>query len=175
MASRKRGRSLTVDRVSASRRVAASPQQIFAIVSNPKGHVEIDGSGMIQVASDPRPLTSVGETFDMEMDRRPLGDVPEMTEYEVRCTVTRVVADRLFEWDVSFEGFRVGHVFGWQIDAVSASECEVTNYCDWTMIGEETRARRQWPIIPIEMLEHSVERLEALVTSAKGPKPSTLT
>lgn len=163
---RTKEQTVTADRVSASRRISSSPQQIFAIVSHPEGHVAIDGSGMIRVASDPRPLTSIGETFDMEMDRRPLGDIPEMVEYRVRCTVTQVVPDRLFEWDVSFNGLRVGHVYGWQIEPVSASECDVTNYCDWTLISDETRAWREWPIVPTEMLERSVERLEALVTSA---------
>ena len=50
---------------------------------------------MLQAAPDARPLTAVGQTFDMDMDRRPLGDIPTMAEYKARCTVTRLISDRL--------------------------------------------------------------------------------
>jgi hypothetical protein len=68
------------------------------------GHVEIDGSGMLQAAPDARPLTAVGQTFDIDMDRRLLGDIPTMAEYKVRCTVTRLIRDRLIEWTVRAVG-----------------------------------------------------------------------
>ncbi|HWD24350.1 MAG TPA: hypothetical protein VG368_02700, partial [Acidimicrobiales bacterium] len=90
-----------VDRVSATRRIAAPASKLFAIVSHPTGHVEIDGSGMLEAASDARPITAVGETFDMDMDREPLGDIPGMGKYKVRNTVTQIIPDRLFEWGIS--------------------------------------------------------------------------
>lgn len=49
--------------------------------------VELDGSGMLRAASDARQLTAVGQTFDMEMNRDPLGDVPNLHDYKVRNTV----------------------------------------------------------------------------------------
>jgi hypothetical protein len=82
---------VTVDRVSASRPISSSPQAIFAIVSNPRGHVEIDGSGVIQVASDPRPLTSVGETFDMETDRPAvIPGAPRYSGGKYFCCIRRI-------------------------------------------------------------------------------------
>ena len=61
-------------RVSASRRVRASAADVFCLVADPAGHVHIDGSGMLDAAPDARPLTAVGQTFDMQMDRTPLND-----------------------------------------------------------------------------------------------------
>jgi hypothetical protein len=58
-----------VDRVSVSERVAAPVSRVFAIVSDPARHVDIDGSGMLQAAPDAMPLTAVGQTFEMDMDR----------------------------------------------------------------------------------------------------------
>jgi len=58
------------DRVSASGRVPAPAHEIFLIVSNPARHVEIDGSGMLQAAPGAKPLTAVGESFDMEIRPR---------------------------------------------------------------------------------------------------------
>ena len=79
------------DRVSAMGRIAAPASKIFQIVSRPAGHVEVDGSGMLEAAPDDRQLTAVGETFDMDMDREPLGDIPEMGKYKVRNTVTQII------------------------------------------------------------------------------------
>jgi uncharacterized protein YndB with AHSA1/START domain len=153
------------DRVSASRRIAAPAAKLFQIVSSPAGHVAIDGSGMLEAAPDARQLTAVGETFDIDMDRAPLGDIPNMGKYKVRNVVTQIVPDRLFEWTVgAADRPPVGHVYGWQLDPVNDTETEVTNYCDWTNISEEMRSWRAWPIVPVEMMERSVEKLERVAT-----------
>ena len=89
---------MTSEGVAVTRRVAASAEERFAIVSNPTGHVDLDASGMLVAAPDARPLAAVGETFDMDMDREPLGDDPELGKYQVRNTVTHFVPGRLFEW-----------------------------------------------------------------------------
>jgi len=156
---------MSADRVSVTRRVAAPASKVFSIVSNPAGHVEIDGSGMLQSATDARQLTTVGETFDMDMDRRPLGDIPGLGLYKVRCTVTRIIADRLVEWAVAgADQPPVGHLFGWQIEPIGDAECDVTNYCDWTGIPDKLRSWRPWPVVPVPMLELSVENLERIAT-----------
>lgn len=157
---------MTSDRVSATRRIAAPAGALFQIVSNPAGHVEIDGSGMLELAPDARQLTAVGDTFDMNMDRESLGDIPEMGKYQVRNTVTQLVPDRLIEWNIGGKDRPpIGHVYGWELEPVNDSETDVTNYCDWTEIPEEIRSRRQWPIVPIEMLEQSVANLERIATA----------
>jgi len=127
-------------RVSATGRIAAPAHEVWLIVSDPTRHVEIDGSGILQAASDARLLTAAGQTFDMDMDRRPLGDIPNMAGYQVRCTVTRLVPDRLIEWAVRAAGKPAsGHVYGWQIEPVGDTACLVTNYCDWTNISDQLR------------------------------------
>ena len=161
---------MPADRVSATRRIAAPAHEIFSIVSHPAGHVRIDGSGMVRAASDARPLTAVGETFEMDMDRRPLSDIPDLTDYRVRNTVTRLVPDRLIEWQVAgIDRSPIGHVYGWEIEPVGDSGCDVTNYCDWSAVGEKVRAFREWPVVPVEMLQRSVENLERIVTGVEEP------
>jgi len=155
------------DRVSATRRIAAPASKLFQIVSNPEGHVDIDGSGMLEAAPDARQVTAVGETFDMDMDREPLGDIPDMGKYKVTNTVTQIIPDRLFEWTVGGVGRpSVGHLYGWLIEPVGDGECDVTNYCDWTKIPDQVRAMREWPVVPQYMLEKSVENLERIATDA---------
>lgn len=157
---------MSAERVAVTRRIAASAAAIYAIVSDPAGHVRIDGSGMLDAAPDARPVTAVGDTFDMEMDRAPLNDIPGLGKYSVRNTVTRLEPGHLVEWTIGApDQPPLGHVYGWQLDAVDADHTDVTNYCDWTNIVDALRARgRTWPIVPVEMLEQSVANLERIVT-----------
>jgi hypothetical protein len=150
-----RGTPATPDRISATRRIAVPPHGIFVLVSDPGRHVDIDGSGMLRTAPDARPLTAVGQTFDIDMDRRPLGDtantealldlVRDMPEYKVRCTVIQLIPDRLVEWTVRVVGKPpAGHVFGWQIEPDGDTTCIVTSYCDTSPPGGRASPPLPW-------------------------------
>lgn len=158
---------MSAERVSATRRIAAPAAAIFAIVSDPAGHVRIDGSGMLEAAPDARPVTAVGDTFDMDMDRAPLNDIPGLGKYQVRNTVTRFEPGRLVEWTIgAVDEPPLGHVYGWQLDPVDDQTTDVTNYCDWSNIVPALRAAgRTWPIVPVEMIQASVARLEQLLVA----------
>jgi hypothetical protein len=151
----------SVDRVSVTLRITATAHQIFLIVTDPAGHIEIDGSGMLRSAGDPHRLEAVGDMFDIEMDRRPLPGLADLPRYyTIRNTVTRIVPDRLVEWAPALIGQAPsGRVYGWQIESVNDAACDVTNYCDWHAISDELRARFRWPVVPVSSLERSVENL----------------
>jgi len=158
---------VSTDRVSATRRITATASKLFEIVSSPSGQVAIDGSGMLDAAPDDRPLTRVGETFDMDMDREPLGDIPNLKKYQVRNTVTKIIPDHLIEWTIGFgDNPPFGHVYGWLLDPVSEEETEVTNYCDWSNASEEMRSGVTWPVVPVAMLEQSVDNLARIATAS---------
>lgn len=57
------------------REIAASPATVFALLSDPRGHVAIDSSGMLQSA-DGEPVRQVGDEFVVHMDREALNDFP---------------------------------------------------------------------------------------------------
>jgi hypothetical protein len=63
------------ERLEVQRAIAASPADIFAVVSDPAGHVAIDSSGMLLSASGER-AGAVGDTFVVHMDREALNDHP---------------------------------------------------------------------------------------------------
>lgn len=157
---------MSEERVSVTRRIAAPADAIYAVVSDPAGHVRIDGSGMLEAAADARPLTEVGQTFDIHMDRTPLNDIPGLVKYSVRNHVTRIEPGRLVEWTIgAVDQPPLGHVYGWQLDPVSATETDVTNYCDWTNIVPALRAAgREWPIVPVSMLEQTMDSLAKVVS-----------
>jgi hypothetical protein len=153
------------DRIVASRRVLASAARIFGLITDPVGQVMIDGSGMLVAASNARRLVAVGDQFEMEMDREPLGDVP-LGKYQVVNTVTSFLADRQLEWNVAWPGSPpFGHVYGYRLESVSADVTDVSSYCDWSSLSEEWRGHITFPVVPAFMLERSLENLQRIVTT----------
>lgn len=53
---------MTTERFDVRRQTAAAPAKIFALLSDPSGHVAIDSSGMLQSAEGDR-VRAVGEEF----------------------------------------------------------------------------------------------------------------
>src|SRR4051794_35765809 len=155
------------ERVTVQRTIAAPAAKIFELVSHPQGHVDIDGSGMLEAAVDARPLTAVGDTFDMDMDREPLGDIP-MGKYKVRNTVTAIEPGSLIEWNIGGIAMPpVGQALGWQrTPSADGPATDVSHYCDWSTITDAMRAAgRDWPIVPEHMLEKARDNPERLTAS----------
>jgi hypothetical protein len=63
------------ERLEVQRAVAASAGEIFAVLTDPRGHVAIDSSGMLMAASGDT-VTKAGDTFVVHMDREALNDYP---------------------------------------------------------------------------------------------------
>ena len=148
------------ERVTLHRRIGAPPSRIFDLITDPRMHVEIDGSGMLQAAPDAAPLTKVGDTFDMDMDREPLGDLP-LGKYKVRNTVTQIVPNELLEWNVGAVGDKpFGHLYGYELSSTGDTETEVTLYVDWRGVSEKWKP--YFPVVPTHMLEKSLDNLERL-------------
>jgi uncharacterized protein YndB with AHSA1/START domain len=150
-------------RVTLTRRIAAPPEVVFGVITDPRQHVEIDGSGML-VATDAAPLRAVGDTFDMDMDRESLGDLP-MGKYKVRNTVTAIEPDAKLEWNVGGVDLPpFGHVYGYELRPVGPEATDVTLYCDWTEVPASS-IRDRFPIVPVHMLEQSLDNLERIATT----------
>ncbi len=78
--------------VEVSRRIDAPAGSIFAILADPRRHVEFDGSGMLRRALVDGPVAEVGDTFTVEMHR--LGD-----DYLMRNYVVEFDQDRRICWE----------------------------------------------------------------------------
>ncbi len=82
---------MTAERIEVQRTIESSPAAIFAILRDPQGHVAIDSSGMLQSA-DGEPVSAVGDSFVVHMDRESLNDYPELGRYDVTVTIARIRA-----------------------------------------------------------------------------------
>lgn len=157
------------ERVELSRRILAPAAGIFAVITDPNGHVAIDGSGMLMAAPGAQILTGVGDTFLIDMDREPLGDLP-MGKYQVENLVTTFEQDRELAWAAGGVGKPFGHIYGFRLDPVSDTETDVLHYCDWSGVPEKFKAQGQgrWPIVPVEMLTKSLDNLDGIATGGGG-------
>ena len=154
----------TDTRLELTRAIGAPPSAVFAVISDPAGHVAIDGSGMLVAAQDATVPTGVGDSFVMNMDREALGDIP-LGKYQVRNTVTAFTPDELFEWNVGgVDQPPFGHVYGYRLEPADAGTTVVTLYVDWTGVRAGS-VRDRFPIVPAHMLEKSLDNLDRIVTT----------
>ncbi|SHN46716.1 SRPBCC family protein [Cryptosporangium aurantiacum] len=150
-------------RISTTRRIAAPAARIFAVISDPDGHVAIDGSGMLMAADGSRRLTAVGDMFIMNMDREPLGDLP-MGKYTVQNTVVAFTPEAAIAWQPGeVDGRPLGHTYGYTLTPVGTDTTEVTSYCDWSGVHPKILTILSWPVVPLSMLETSLDNLQRLV------------
>ena len=153
------------ERLSASRPIAASAADIFRVVTDPRGHVAIDASGMLQSAPDAKRVEKVGDSFLIKMDREALGDFP-LGKYDVTNVVTKIEPDRLLEWTI--EGQikpQIGHVYGYELGPGEEDGTTlVTSYYDWSGIADVWREAKIFPVIPQTALRQTLGILDRVVT-----------
>ena len=151
------------ERFEVTRIIPADAADIFKVVCDPRGHVAIDASGMLQSATG-EPAGAVGDTFVIHMDREALGDLP-MGKYDVTVTITGFERDRFITWEVSGPGFpSIGHYYGYRLEPVEGGTL-VTSIYDWSAVDEKWKPEGTWPIIPESALKATLGILERTVRS----------
>jgi hypothetical protein len=133
------------ERMEVQRTIAAEPVRIFALLSDPQGHVAIDSSGMLQDASG-SPVTKVGDEFVVHMDREALNDYP-LGKYDVTVAITTLEPDREIAWTILGQiRPQIGHVYGYRLEPGEGGTL-VTSYYDWSNIDPQWKEADIFPII----------------------------
>ncbi|GAA1700221.1 SRPBCC family protein [Fodinicola feengrottensis] len=137
---------METERFEVRRQIAASPAKVFALLCDPRGHVAIDSSGMLQSA-DGDPVQKVGDEFVVHMDREALNDYP-LGKYDVTVIITRFEQDTAIEWTISGAiQPPIKHLYGYQLSPSEGGSL-VTSYYDWSQIEERYREAGIFPVIP---------------------------
>ena len=103
------------ERLEVQRAVAAPAGEIFAVLSDPRGHVAIDSSGMLMEASGDV-VAKVGDTFVVHMDREALNDYP-LGLYDVTVEIVTFEPGREIAWTVRGQ-LNLGHVYGYRLEPI---------------------------------------------------------
>ena len=135
------------ERIEVQRTIAAEPEAIFRVLCDPQGHVAIDSSGMLMDASGD-PVSAIGDSFVVHMDREALNDYPELGKYDVTVTIRRFVPDREIAWTILGQiRPQIGHVYGYTLEP-AADGTLVTSYYDWSDIDPSWKQAGIFPVIP---------------------------
>lgn len=114
----------TVDRgpkaVSRTVTVPIAAATIFARLSDPRRHHEIDGSGSVGTGISGRDSLRKGDTFSVRMKMFGL-------PYRITSTVVRSTANRDIEWR-----HPMGHTWRWQLEPLDDGGTRVTETWDYS-------------------------------------------
>lgn len=133
------------ERIEVSRLIEAAPETIFEVLRDPRGHVAVDSSGML-MSAEGDPVSAVGDTFVVHMDREALGDRP-MGRYDVTVHIREYEQDRVISWSiVGVIRPPIGHVYGYRLEPVDGGT-RVTSWCDWSDIHPDYRGSGLFPVI----------------------------
>jgi hypothetical protein len=154
------------ERIEVQRSIAADPEAIFGLLTDPAGHVAIDSSGMLMAASGDR-VSGVGDTFVVHMDREALNDYP-LGLYDVTVKIVTYVQDREIAWTVEGQ-LNLGHVYGYQLEPIDQGTL-VTSYYDWSAVGQEWKDGGVFPVIQEGALRATLGILARTVAPGR-PRP----
>jgi uncharacterized protein YndB with AHSA1/START domain len=141
--------------------VPAAPEKVFALLSDPSRHVEIDGAGMLRgLASGHSPVTGIGDAFVMNMNQDGLGDYQmrsEIVDFEPGRRIVwapalyppHALRDKIGDVDVS------GHIWGWVLEPTPTGGTRVTHTYDWSGV-RDSRALPLYPRVTEEQMAASI-------------------
>ena len=154
---------MTDERIEVQRIINAEPAAIFAVLCDPHGHVAIDSSGMLQDATGD-PVSAVGDTFVVHMDREALNDYP-LGRYDVTVSITTFEADREIAWTILGQiRPQIGHVYGYTLEPADDGTL-VTSYYDWSEIDQTWKDAGVFPILSEGALRATLGILARTVSS----------
>jgi uncharacterized protein YndB with AHSA1/START domain len=153
---------VTSERLEVQRTIAADPATIFRLLCDPQGHVAIDSSGMLMEATG-EPVTAVGDSFVVHMDREALNDYP-MGRYDVTVTIKNFVPDREIAWTILGQiRPQIGHVYGYTLTPIEDGTL-VTSYYDWSSIDPVWKDAGIFPVLSEGALRATLGILARTVT-----------
>jgi hypothetical protein len=154
-------------RFEVQRAIAADPAAVFRVLCDPHGHVVIDSSGMLMDATGD-PVTGVGHTFVVHMDREALNDYP-LGLYDVTVKIVEFQPDREIAWTVEGQ-LNLGHVYGYRLEPIPEGTL-VTSYYDWSSVDDSWKDS-VFPVILESALRATLGILARTVAPGR-PRPAT--
>jgi uncharacterized protein YndB with AHSA1/START domain len=148
--------------------IEAMPEAVFAVLADPSTRPAIDGTGWLRAPVDTDRINATGQVFRMAMYHENHPD----KDYEMANRVEVFDEPRAIAWKPGNESPETGELSfgGWSwrydLEATGPSRTEVTLTYDWSEAPPEVREWITFPPFPPEHLDHSLQHLADVVTSA---------
>ena len=152
-------------RYEVTRTIAASPEAVFAVLSDPSRHHDTEPGDWVRDAVAPEPITAAGQIFAMNMYLTQIGG-----DYVTHNLVNVFDRNRAIGWltgRLDDEGNHVPGGWFWRYDLVANGDgTDVTLTYAWTDTPQEFRDQvGGMPPFPADYLAASLAALERTVKS----------
>ena len=154
---------MTETKISATRTIDAANEDIFAVLSNPERHAEIDGSDMVVSDDKTDRITAVGQVFTMNMHWDKMGG-----DYKTDNHVVGYDENKLLAWTTAPSGQEPdGWEWVWELTPQGSDSTEVTITYDWSSVTDKDVLKQvSFPVVSEEDLESSLANLAAAVSDS---------
>ncbi len=149
-------------KITVQRSIDASAADLFDVLSNPKRHAELDGSGFVRSDEKAERIQKVGDVFRMNMEGEHMGG-----EYQTDNTVTGYDHNKLIAWKTAPAGTEPpGWEWMWELKPTGSDTTDVTLTYDWGKVTDkEILSKVHFPLVSEGDLEQSLGRLASAVAS----------
>ncbi len=150
-------KKVTVERV-----IPASTAAIFDVLTNPKRHVDLDGSGFVRADEKAERIKGVGDVFTMNMEGEHMGG-----EYRTDNHVTGYAENTLVAWQTAPAGTEPpGWEWIWELTAQGPDETLVRHTYDWSKVTDKELLKKvTFPLVTEAQLEDTLVKLDEAVSN----------
>ena len=138
---------MEAERVTASTTIEAAPEAVFAMLTDPSAHADIDGTGWVRGSLDGDRITAAGQVFRMAMydENHPDKDYKDYKDYKVANRVEVFDEPRAIASQPGTESPETGELSfgGWiwryDLESIGPSRTTVTLTYDWSAVPPYVR------------------------------------
>ena len=147
--------------VTVERGIGAPADQVFDVLSNPRRHPELDGSGFVRSVDHADRIQEVGDVFTMNMEGDHMGG-----EYQTDNHVTGYNKNQSLAWKTAPAGTEPpGWEWVWELEAQGPDKTLVRHTYDWSKVTDKDLLKKvSFPLVTEEQLEDTLGRLAAAVS-----------
>lgn len=158
-------RVMSEKKISVSRTIDAPAKDIFNVLSNPRRHPELDGSGFIRSGQNVDRITESGQVFTMNMQGDHMGG-----EYQTDNHVVGYDENKLLAWQTAPAGTKPpGWKWVWELTAIDGNSTQVSHVYDWSAVTDkELLSKNLFPLVSDQQLEATLAKLAEAVAADRA-------
>lgn len=151
---------MTDTALTVSRRIDASTDKIFDVLTLPANHVQLDGAGFVRSVDHGDRIKAVGDVFTMNMEGEHMGG-----EYQTDNHVSAFIENKVVGWKTAPAGTEPkGWEWLWELESDGPDATNVTLTYDWSKVTDKDLLKKvKFPLVSKDQLEDSLNALAEAV------------